>query len=190
MKKLILLSLIITAPAFGWDFKSLWNLKPSIETVNNAWQSMSPAMQKVTIAAGVVAAGGAVYAAWPIKKQAAYEKAEQCAAAERKEIVKNIDKDEENIKYSHAPEQKGLFHYGWFWQRNKYFCVSTTLMEYIDPEVGIIHIFGKNKKEWEKLTYVKDNRTSAHSLIKYEQNGWSRKNTAGFFNDIKSIHLD
>ncbi|OQA35570.1 MAG: hypothetical protein BWY54_00537 [Candidatus Dependentiae bacterium ADurb.Bin331] len=173
MKKLLLLSLFFAAPAFGWDLNSLW--KPTTETISNAWQSISPAMQKVMIAAGVVTAGGAVYAAWPIKKQVAYEKAEKHAKMQRDKIdegtltAKQIEQSQKENKHI------ATFKYGFFWQTKNKYNVSTYMSNVIgtDKSVPTIHI-----NDWpnrQSLLYRKDNETDK----------WMRSNTKKFFNDIK-----
>ncbi|OQA34734.1 MAG: hypothetical protein BWY54_00806 [Candidatus Dependentiae bacterium ADurb.Bin331] len=158
MKKLVLLSLIITAPAFGWDLKSIWNLKPSMETVSNAWQTMSPAMQKVTIAAGVAAT---VYAVWPLRKQKAYEQAEQCAKTKRNKIEKLTTEEIRN--FPRRRTTVGVFNYGFFWQTQNKYSVDTSMLKGHDgTHHAIIQII-----DW------KNNKLQYRKCLE-EQCEWSR----------------
>lgn len=176
MRKLALLSLFFVAPAFGWDFNRLW--KPATETLQNAWQSMSPEMQKVTIAAGVVAC---VYSVWPVRKQKAYEKAEQCAKTERDKIEKLTTEEIRN--FTRKRTTVGVFNYGFFWQtQNKYSVDTFMLKGHEGTHHPIIQITdGKN----DKLQYRK--------CIE-EQCGWSRvamrdsNEKSCFFDGIKDIN--
>ncbi len=170
MKKFALLSLFFAAPAFGWELNSLW--KPATETIQNAWQSMSPTMQKVTIAAGVAAT---VYAAWPIKKQAAYEKSEQYAKVQQDKIDSGVLTAEQIAKLKKERKHIVAFKYGFFWQNQKY-QVSTYMTKSNRRTLPTIKI-----NDWandESITYLKGFQAGTP---------WSRSATENFFTDIKDI---
>lgn len=172
MKKLVLLSLFFAAPACGWDFNSLW--KPATETLQNAWQSMSPAMQKVTIAAGVAAT---VYAAWPIKKQAAYEKSEQYVKVQQDKIDSGVLSAEQIAQLKKERKHMVAFKYGFFWQNQKY-QVSTYMTKSNRRTLPTIKVNDYWAND-ESITYQKGFEAGTP---------WSRSATENFFDGIKDIN--